>query len=78
MMEDELNTWENITASKQSWNHVRYCHKSRKWIMRPVFYVKYRGSKRFQRLPIKEAINLIGNIFPLTDDLKKWMETGKN
>lgn len=64
-MEIEINK-EDLIAGKQDWNGNS-----------PVFYIKYRWSKRYERITIKEAIPLLNNWFPMTDSLREWMKTSK-
>ena len=68
---------DNIIAGKQDWQFVRYDHDKKKWITRPIFYVKYKWSKRYERLTIKDALPLIGSYFQITEDLKEWIKSSK-
>ncbi len=68
---------EKVMDGKQNWQLVRYDVKKKKWICRPVFFVRYRYEKKFVRISIKDALPLIGSFFPVTDDLKEWISTSK-
>ena len=70
-------TWEDLKEAKQDWKSVRYDSEKKKWIYRPVFYVKFKWSNRFERISIKEAMNLVPDIFRLSDQLKEWIENSK-
>lgn len=72
-----INTWDNIRSAKQDWQMVKYDSKNKKWIQRPVFFIKYRWSNRYERISIKEAVNLIGDIFPLSEQLREWVGNSK-
>lgn len=68
---------DNIKAAKQQWSSSTYDYIKKEWRFRPIFYVKYGWSNRFEVLPVREAVKLIGTWFPITDDLKEWLEGGK-
>ncbi|MEM6737415.1 MAG: hypothetical protein AAF620_15245 [Bacteroidota bacterium] len=72
-----MNNWDTIKEAKQSWQSAGYDYEKKKWLDRPVFTVKYKWSNRFEVLPIREAVKLIGTIFPLTQDLEEWLKNGK-
>ncbi len=70
-------TWEDLQEAKQDWQFVRYDSEKRKWIQRPVFYVKFNWSNRFERISIKNAMELIPEIFSPSDQLQEWIENSK-
>ncbi|WP_348655475.1 hypothetical protein [uncultured Roseivirga sp.] len=73
--------WDNVKETKQDWQFTKYCSKERKWLMRPVFSVKFKWSNRFERISITEAMENIfcaeHPIFSVSDDLRKWIATSK-
>ncbi|WP_064967995.1 hypothetical protein [Tenacibaculum ovolyticum] len=76
-MDTKIWTWEDLKEAKQDWKSVRYDYDTRTWIYRPVFYLKYKWSNRFERISIKEAMSLVGTIFNPSEQLREWIEKSK-
>lgn len=58
----------------QTWKATTFDFETRKWIFKPVFYVKQTVFDKSKRVGIKAGLELIENGYlRVTDDLREWL-----